>query len=70
METWAISSIRATHETGHHPICSNALAEQEQMDSEALLSPASQDLLDEIYLITSSHDDDLEYFLWSKIRAK
>lgn len=51
------------YEPACHPICSNALAEEEQMGAEVILSQARRDWLDEIYLITPSSDDDLECFL-------
>lgn len=44
------------------PICSNALAEKEQMDSEVILSQARLALLDDICLIASSHADDFVVF--------
>lgn len=50
------------HETMYHPICSNALAEKEEMDSEVILSQARPALLGKSCLITSCHDDDFVVF--------
>ena len=46
----------------YHPICSNALAEEKQMDSEVILSQARPALLDKICLIASSHNNDFVVF--------
>lgn len=44
------------------PICSNALTEKEQMNSEVILCHARLALLDDICLIASSHADDFVVF--------
>lgn len=59
----SICYLRHLCKTTHHPICSNALVEKEQMDSEVILSQARRALLDKICLIASSHDDDFVNFL-------